>query len=226
MVNQDTLVTTDTCNANAVQPMKRILLSEIDVSWHPLVREAVAAAQRWKRQKATGGNRRLSLVLAAAYRDERATGKGVGKTHMLKALLHCNCYTVDGVPVGFTGRFYEAKKLIRLVKNTNPGGLFGDADVIAIDDVGTEGTLPYIAADMQGHEIAMRYYSIVNWCYERQRGLLVSTNLTLDRDGGEFGRYIGPRAWSRLQQMAPPGLMVDLTGVPDYRLKLSGRLAS
>ena len=92
-----------------------------------------------------------------------------------------------------------------------------------IDDVGTEGALEFVAERRQEAEMHARYFKAIDYCYQQGIGVLMTSNLPLTGNGKVLADHIGGRAWSRLLEMAPAGLMVDMSGVPDYRRKAGGR---
>lgn len=196
-----------------------VTLTTLDTS-HEMVKEAVAAARRWQRRKRT--HPRASLVLTATHTDQRSTGKGVGKTHIARAIFWSERYvSLDtGEVVGSANKFYEADDIVsRLNDKETMYQIVGSSPVLVIDDVGTEKTLKYISAAEQKHEMASIYFQIVNYCYVKNISLVLTANLSLD----ELAQHVGGRAWSRLLEMAPGGQMLDLTGVPDYRRLKGGR---
>ena len=196
---------------------QRVLLRDLDTTVHPRMRQAVGAAQTWIEGR-MNGNRRASLVLVATGKDtDKATGFGCGKTHIARAGLHTDCYWVDDVPIAAVGKFWIASELMDELGRGGPlSHLAETGNIIVIDDVGAEQILEYVAAGAQAVELQNRYFRIVNHCYENHTSVIVTGNMTL----GELKAHIGGRAWSRLQQMCPPGCIVDMTGVPDYRLTL------
>lgn len=218
---------------------QRVTLEQLDESVHTKVQSAVSAARRWASLKISGVDR-VSMVLVATgvmlpngEPDRERTGYGCGKTHIAKAIQWASYIALDdGTPVAPAGRFYVARDLIELLGagntmqelapppvKTSDGGRVGGTPVIVIDDVGTEGVLPYVAKGAQSHELHARYFSVINYCYDKHISVVITANMSID----ELARHIGGRAWSRLQQMAPAGLMLDMTGVPDYRRKAGGR---
>lgn len=218
---------------------QRVTLDQLDPNVHPKMKAAIAAARRWASLK-IGGDDRASLVLVASpmkLRDGKPdmnhTGYGCGKTHIARAVQWAS-YTAleDGTPVAPAGRFYMARDLIELIGSgntmqelapppvqTSDGGYVGGTPVLVIDDVGTEGTLRYIAKEAQEYEMHARYFMAINYCYEHHISVVITGNMTIDG----LAQHIGGRAWSRLQQMAPSGMILDMTGVPDYRRKEGGR---
>jgi DNA replication protein DnaC len=75
-------------------------------------------------------------------------------------------------------------------------------------------------AASQATEIQARYFKILNHCYERHISVVITSNLSID----QLQDHLGARCWSRLQEMASVGLILELgRDVPDYRLRRSGR---
>jgi len=199
--------------------MDMFTLEQLDPTHHPLVVTAIGAAKKWQRDRKTSRFASLVLMSAADPKNKDATGYGTGKTHIAKACYHTDLYYYnDGdkwVPHCPAGKFYEANVIIQAAG----AGYFLDVrkgNILVIDDIGTEKTIPFVAAVDQAGEIVDRYTGIVDKCYTVGISLILTSNLQL----GDFKRHIGGRAWSRLQQMAGPGCIVDMTGVTDYRLKL------
>ena len=194
---------------------ERVLLRDIDYRVHPQMRVAVAAAQGWLEARKLG-NKRASLVLVAAA-GGKGTGFGCGKTHIARACLHTDCYWVDDEPVAPVGRFWLATDLMEELGIGTPlTHVAQTGTIIVIDDVGAEETLAYVSAAAQDAERQNRYFRIINHCYENHVSVIITGNMTPQY----LAQHVGGRAWSRLQQMCPPGCIVDMTGVPDYRLRL------
>ena len=197
---------------------RRVLLSEIDGSVHPKMREACEAASQWS-QARNSGNRRASLVLIAgpSSKDGNATGYGCGKTHIATASLHCDCWFAGDEATSPVGKFYDSSELMEeMGKRQSLSNIAKPDTIMVIDDVGAEQTLEYVAAGSQEAEMQSLYFRIINWCYEQGVSVIITGNLGV----ADLMLRIGGRAWSRLQQMCPPGCIVDMTGVPDYRLTL------
>lgn len=218
--------------------VRRVTLDQLDTGHHPMVAKAVMAARAWASRK-IGGMESASLVLVASpvrlangSPDPDRTGYGCGKTHVAKAVMWSSYYHLDdGEPIAPVGKFFVAKDILDLLAGENtmvdlvPAGTdtihgrIGGTPVVVIDDVGAEGVLPYVARELQEHELRSRYFEIFNYLYECKISAVVTANLTLD----ELAAHVGGRAWSRLLEMAPTGFMIDLTGVPDYRRIQGGR---
>ena len=96
----------------------------------------------------------------------------------------------------------------------------GKPRVILIDDVGREGSLPFIRSTEQAPEIRTRYYDLINYCYRQKLSVILTSNYRLD----ELATFLGGATWSRLLEMVPEGYMIDITGVRDYRPIAGGRV--
>ena len=130
-----------------------------------------------------------------------------------------------------TGRFFLANALIQsLDAGTRPGHLIPVGDpkkqvpgvpIVVIDDVGSEQQIEYAGGEeRQAIERQYRYFKVVEHCYTFVISLVITSNLELKA----LAERVGGRSWSRLQEMAPPGFIVDLSGAPDYRKVRSGRV--
>ena len=216
-------------------------LGDLDPSFHPKVKGAIDAARLWqkrrKHQIANGQVPNASLVLIARPVDHKSTGFGCGKTHIALSCLWSDRYVdLDGNPISPTGLFYKASRIIPELSQDRPVGDYfargsqwsADGEfsstfipIVVLDDVGDEGVIPYVKtdADSQSAERIARYTKIIDYCYSKGISLILTTNLGI----AELERHIGGRAMSRLSEMAGRGLIVDLTGVPDYRWKKGGR---
>lgn len=214
-----------------------VTLDTLDLSWHPKVKTAVNAAREWQKLRSwqVAENKRqrdaneeitvkpnASLVLLATAKDPvNCTGYGCGKTHIAKAVLWSDAFILDGKPFSPSGNFYESSRLIaNLDGDTQPSAEIG-GPILVIDDVGAEGMIPFIKQDekSQAYERHARYFKAINYCYDKGVSVVITANLTTD----QLAAHIGGRSWSRLLEMAPKRLIVDLTGVPDYRRKQGGR---
>lgn len=213
---------------------KRRKLSDLDASWHPKVATAIDTAREWQdrrnQQAKEGKPQNASLVLIASgvrtedgFADPSRTGYGCGKTHIALACMWAESYTDEsGTPVAPAGKFFEAARLItNLGPGESPVGEIGAAPIIVIDEVGDEGFIPFVKqdADSQAFERQARYRSVIDYCYRNGISVVMTSNLTAT----QLAKHIGGRAWDRLAEMAPLGFIVDMTGVPSWRMKESGR---
>lgn len=209
-------------------------LDSLDTSHHPKLKTAVAAARAWQQrrreQRASGLTANASLVLTstAVEGDPNRTGYGVGKTHIAKACLWAEALFDGDEPVAPAGKLFDARRILSVLADGTPQDEIGGASIVCIDDVGAEGYLQYVKQTDEGqaYELQARYFTIINYCYQRGVSLIITSNLPLasKKEGAKtLADHIGGRAWSRLLEMAPTGYLLDLTGVPDYRKKVSGR---
>jgi DNA replication protein DnaC len=194
------------------KPAERVVLDTLEIT-NGNIKAAVESARGWAKRKNSGAMD-ASLILSGPV--------GTGKTHIAKAVLWSIYNSLDdGTPVAPVGRFFIADDLIQALEpGTRPGMMIPqDCPVLVIDDVGSEQSIPYVGTEQQANEIQNRYFKVIDYCYTWQVSVIITTNLTIR----ELAGRVGKRSWSRLQQMAPAGFMVDLTGVPDYRRRESGR---
>jgi DNA replication protein DnaC len=202
--------------------IERATLAELDTS-HPTMKAAVAMVRAWADRK-TSGHQDASLVLVGPY--------GTGKTHIARAVLWSISYTVeDGTAIAPAGRFFHASDLMLKLAPTNtdwggqqvvrPSEFIGNAPIVVIDDIGSEGVIPFIGvdSDKQAAERQARYFRVIDNCYQWNISLVITSNLSI----AQLEQHLGGRCWDRLCEMAPKGFMFDLTGVPSWRQKVSGR---
>ena len=194
----------------------RVTLEQLDTAHHAKIAQAVDAARQWDRRRQTVPGASLVLVASPVGQNRDLTGYGCGKTHVARACLHTECYWLDGAPVAPAGNFFDANAIIqRLDADTPAISAIGRARIVVVDDVGTEQTIPYTIGADQAHERQTRYFKLINFCYQNGVALILTGNLSIKA----LSDRIGGRAWSRLQEMAPKGFVLDLTGVPDWRRK-------
>lgn len=201
---------------------------------------AVDKAMEWRREALTR-RRGLSFVISGPV--------GIGKTTIMKSLANSSVYVyfvtspsggIEDYTLVSQSRFLDAPTLIRDLENTEIGRvLVGDSrwskqrdgefpiKALFIDDLGREGTIPFVASADQDEERQRRYWSLFDFCYEKKVSLVISSNVPLiGIDGGfnpEFVGIIGEAAFDRLVEMAPAGFMFDLSGLPSARHGLGGR---
>jgi hypothetical protein len=162
----------------------------------------------------------------------KCTGKGVGKTHIALSIWWSSLYTaafptrpgqpVKQLPATPVNCFYMAADLIdRLHNKELISSLIPPhkTEFVIIDDVGMEKKLEFVSGPSQEHQMRILWFEIVNHCYKKKIGIVMTSNKSLP----ELRDYVGEQAWSRLIHMAPQGFIRDLTGVPDYRQILGGR---
>lgn len=206
----------------AYSPPERATLHQLDDKVHPMIAIAVQSARKWQVRRRDTLNASLVLVASAVEGDVNRTGYGCGKTHIARAILWSICLWDGDVPVAPVGKFHTAANLLELVSEGGEheiAALLGTAPILVIDDVGSEGELPFVSATRQGNEKQARYFRIIDYCYRKGIAVIVTSNLSFPALAG----HMGGRCWSRLMEMAPTGYMLDLTGVPDYRRASSGR---
>lgn len=203
-------------------PPERATLHQLDAKVHPSVALAVQAARKWQTRAREYANASLILVASAVKDDINRTGYGCGKTHIARSICWSQCLMLDDVPMAPLGKLYAAADVLGLLSE---GGeheikaLIGSAPILAIDDIGAEGEIPFVSASRQEQERQARYYRIINYCYERGVSVVITANLTIP----QLAAHVGGRCWSRLMEMAPTGFVIDMTGCPDYRRKAGGR---
>ena len=211
-----------------------VSIADIDTRHHPKVAFAVKMAKAWAQRK-RDGYEDASLILAG--------DNGTGKTHIARAIWWSIVQAVTDVsgellpdyqaqPVG---RFYLSNDLIAQMGTTrdettgtivpaSPSRVLGYPPMVVIDDVGAEQAIPFIGKDDQLDEKQARLFKVIDYCYGRKISLIITTNLSLHG----FQEFVGRRSWDRLTEMCPrlpngDTFIVDMFGVPSYRLKSSGR---
>ncbi len=200
--------------------VERATLDTLDTT-NASVRAAVDMCRRWQ-QRLQAGHSDASIVLCG--------GVGTGKTHMARAVLWSICYRLDdGDPIGYAGKFFMGGDLVMMMSPTRnefnvtetpkPSAFIGNSPIVVIDDIGSEPTIPFVKADDQAVEIEARYFQVINYCYQYQISLVITSNLSIE----QLKLTIGKRSWDRLSEMAPQGFMIDLANVPSWRQKASGR---
>lgn len=179
-------------------------------------------------------------------------GYGAGKTHIAKAVMDsfARIYwtgerpqfyggePVAGVTLERHGLILTARQCMEMVGDTEKKET-GWRDeirarklrIMVLDDIGREGTLPFIQQDRKEKkaeeqaqiiEKQARYFEFFNFCYEEKIKLFITSNLLWD----ELRKFLNGATWSRLEEMAPRGCVYELFNVPDYRLLMSGRQAA
>lgn len=183
-------------------------------------------------QEIEGGSNK-SMLLIAQGRDDIRTGYGCGKTMLAKAIYYSNAFMrvvgaegsvddVNAIKIA-RGSFYVAKELINLChgEQFEPEIAFAEfGNMVVIDDLGREGVLKYVKqdADIQLQEKRDRYYSIIDYCYQTKKSIVITSNMS----SGELAEFLGGASWSRLLQMAPSQYRINMSGVRDMRPLLAG----
>lgn len=216
-------------DSGAIHEVRRVRLTDLDATVHPLVKTAVDAARRWAERYKGDEDKAPSLVLAGP--------PGVGKTHIARSIWWAvSQAAVDdgGHKIAGSerplGRFLTAADLMAELdpqrrdtfQEAIPVSLvLGTAPLIIIDDVGAEGVLPFVSqqSDYQDRERQARYFRLIDFCYGSDIPVIITTNLTIP----QLAAHVGSRVWDRLNQMAPAGQMVSMFGVPSWRVKAGGR---
>ena len=200
--------------------VQRATLGELDTR-HATVKAAVDMVHRWADIK-RDNHQDASVVLCGPV--------GTGKTHIARAILwSISLATEEGQPVAPAGKFFYANDLLLKFSPASTawggaempraGDIIGQAPIVVIDDIGAEGAIPFVKAEEQDQERQARYFRAIEYCYTWKISLVVTSNLSIS----QLQQHLGPRCWDRLGQMAPKGFMFDLTGVPSWRQKASGR---
>ena len=189
--------------------MKRVTLGDIDLSHDKSgeLKKATDAAREWHRRY-LAGERGISLILLSG-------DNGTGKTTIANACLWAEYFSHGDTPLAPMGRFFLAGDLIaRLEGETKPWNEINGARIIVIDDISHIERIEYVAAVDQQKAIHSRFRRIIDFCSERGVSVIITGNCPIN----SLPSIIGNAAWSRLFQMAPPRLRVDMGNkVPDYR---------
>jgi hypothetical protein len=224
--------------------LRRIRLDDLDVNHHSKVAYAVKMARAWVERKRDGYTD-ASLILCGP--------NGVGKTHIARSIwwsvTQCatdTCWDNNGRditrPVAGTeqplGLFLMGVDLIAAMGNstdaktgmripTRPASVIGLPPMVVVDEVGDvdkEQAIPFISAEMQVAERQARLFKFVEYCATLNISVIMTSNLDVD----SLAAYLGKSSWDRLAMMAPKlpngdSFIVDMFGVPSWRLKESGR---
>lgn len=191
-----------------------------------IMQNAIAQARSLLREIEQGNNR--SMLLIAQGVDATRTGYGCGKTMLAKAIYYNNAFTrivgasgsvgdINAIKIA-RGSFYVAKELINIChgEEFEPDVAFAEfGNMVVIDDLGREGVLKYVKqdADIQLQEKRDRYYSIIDYCYQAKKSIVITSNMS----SKEMAEFLGGASWSRLLQMAPSQYRLNLKGVRDMR---------
>lgn len=190
---------------------------DFDTAWHPDASKAHAAAREWVYAVSSGQVR--GLVLWSDNHHEQS-GYGSGKTTLARM-----AYEVLRVMRSHNGqaqrvRFINAADLFQDIKDAYSN----NAPVAPMFDDWTRGhfilddwSKQYTTAT--GEEWAReQFYKLINRLVEAGHGLLMTSNSA----PATIERQIGGASWSRLLGMCGPRGFIDMSAVPDYRLKRAG----
>ena len=214
--------------------LKPVYIKDIDTRRHKKVALAVKMAYLWAERK-RAGYEDISLILSG--------DNGTGKTHIARAIwwsmvqlvTDSSDKPIEGYQPQPVGKFYMSNELLGLMGNScdpvtgiltpaSPHNVIGTPPMVVIDDLGAEQIIPFVHHDDQEEERQARLFKVVDYCYARQISIIITTNLEIEA----FKSFVGRRSWDRLVQMAPrlpngDSFIVDMFGVPSYRLESSGR---
>ena len=132
------------------------------------------------------------------------------------------------------GRFFTAKDLMDQMalidgdKVTIHSVVRPTDGIIIIDDVGREGKRKWTSQDddSQSKTTAQLYYDFLNHCYQRTRaGNPVNIFMTSNLMWAQIHEIFNDASISRLNEYAPKGNVWEMKGVPEYRLRKSGRIS-
>lgn len=199
---------------------------------------ALDAAREWAmRRPADPG---LSFVLSG--------GVGIGKTTIGEYLM-TTCKEVMDITDPLTtevldsieimkGRLLTATRLMSLldpaasdyegesIGRSPLSSIFNQVRCIVLDDAGTE-EIPFKkSADIEGVRHS-RYREFMDYCYRNGISVIVTSNVKMLESpetaafNPNFVNIFGEAAFDRLRQMAA-SFMLDLTGLPSYRLTIKG----
>ncbi len=161
--------------------------SNFDSERSKMTKQAYNVAQKYysKRAYKKGAN----LLFLGGY--------GTGKTHLAVALLH------NAIMQGHTAGFVTASTM-------NRGGFdeieqrfeaMKDADLVVIDDLATE---------LENKLIANHMFSLINYRYQTEKGLVITSNMSLK----ELGEAVGKRILDRITERSA---VIYITDVESYR---------
>lgn len=182
----------------------------------------------------------MILLSAAVDGDPERTGYGCGKTLLAKIIYYLGgSNTTNDIP-GWEPEYKITKeskfKVIQDLAQFWPArdfmSIFDEKEkkfedyvkgrrLFVIDDVGREGALRWEKRDLaaQLFEKQSRYYALIDFCYQHNRSLVLTTNFT----AAQLAAFLGGASWSRLTHMVQPAFRVNLTGVRDFRPILARR---
>lgn len=194
-------------------------LDDMEIT-HPKMQTVINAVRNWARLYGQG--KKNSFVLVGP--------NGVGKTHITRAIL----WSIRLVePVSGeerpAGRMYTAHDAIKILTESTPGVMAPvdrmnpsrSTPFVIIDDIGAEHDAEK-QADWRSAHIQSLWFRLVDYCVRKDVPLILSASNNAGTIAG-LSEHLGQRCWDRLLDMAPQGFIWDLSGVPSYRAKRSGR---
>jgi DNA replication protein DnaC len=191
-------------------PVDFSVFDNFDVTWHPKCQEAKAKVYAWIESLVEGEPGGIVLW---------SKNYGCGKTHLAQAAYRA-LGAVPTPPYGFRkhGEFITSEDFFQSIRDSyahgSPTQLFKDweqSPYLIMDDFGKE-----YAANMEWAR--EQFYKLINRIHEHKSFLLTS-NLT----PAELGERIGGASMSRLIGMCGPDGFVDMSDIPDYRVKNHGK---
>jgi DNA replication protein DnaC len=160
------------------------------------------------------------VLWSAADPRKGTSGYGSGKTALARMAYECLSVMRDHQGQPQRATFLTAIDLFQMIKD----GYSTDQAIgpifdrwlrghVLIDDWGRQYTTE------SGALWAMdQFFRLINGLYELGRGLLITSNLP----PGQIEAQIGGASYSRLAGMCGPNGFIDMSGIPDYRLKQGG----
>lgn len=189
-----------------------------DTSWHPDATKAHAITRQWVYNVSAGLEPRGLILWANAHKGR--TGYGSGKTllatmafEVLKVMLNARQDRQRATMIGAADFFQRIKDAYATDEPVGPIFREWARGHFILDDWGKQYTT------VTGAEWAREQtYKLINTLYESGNGLLITSN----EDPATINNMVGGASFSRLLGLCGPGGMVDLSAVPDYRLKKGG----
>lgn len=187
-----------------------------------IMETAVDAAKGFINDVINGRQRALILHSHAVTGVDNKTGYGCGKSFLASIVRHRVAEvrvgeTIEDLSVSFKAAMHESRTVMGWFDDPNFSldTYMANLWLLVIDDVGREGTLRWEGRrlEQQANEKHERYYSLVNYCYQNNKSLLLTTNLT----NRELGHLIGLETWDRILHLSPKSYRVDMTGLPTIR---------
>lgn len=162
-------------------------------------------------------------------------GYGCGKTTLAKIVHYSNVIALyaqaaspeelaDLVTVAPRGIFMTGADIMQrwYDEDFSVARLFSRGEnLLVIDDIGREGALKFEKRDQesQAAELQARYFQLVNFCYEHNIGIVITSNLPARL----LAAHIGLAAWDRLIEMAPETFRINMTGLPSARQHIAAQ---